>query len=92
MWARIARFEGNPKDIDDRLARLREFMDGELPPELADARMLTLVDRETGTMLGLTLFESEDALREADAVMQGGKGHSGKRTGVEVYEVGIARL
>ena len=43
-------------------------------------------------MLGLTLFESEDALRKADAVMQGGKGHGGKRTAVEVYEVGIARL
>jgi hypothetical protein len=92
MWARIARFEGNPEDVDDRLARLQAFVDGGLPPELEEAKMLTLVDRETGAMLGITLFDSEDALRKADTVMQGGKGHAGKRSAVEIYEVGIARL
>ena len=92
MWARIARFEGNPEDVDDRLARLRAFVDGGLPPELADAKLLTLVDRATGAMLGITLFDSEDALRKADAVMQGGKGHAGKRSAVEVYEVALARI
>lgn len=92
MWARIARFEGNPEDVDDRLARLQGFLDGDMPPELADAKMLTLVDRATGAMMGITLFDSEDALRRADAVMQGGAGHAGKRSSVEVYEVPISRL
>ena len=92
MWARIARFEGNPEDVDDRVARLQEFLDGDMPPELADAKLLMLVDRVTGAMMGITLFDSEDALRKADAVMQGGSGHGGKRRSVEVYEVPIARL
>ena len=92
MWARIARFEGNPEDVDDRLARLQGFLDSDMPPELADAKMLTLVDRATGAMMGITLFDSEDALRRADAVMQGGAGHAGTRSSVEVYEVPISRL
>ena len=38
MWARVARFEGDPADVDTRLERLRPVLEaGALPPELADA-------------------------------------------------------
>ena len=49
MWTRVARFEGDPADIDARLERLRPLLDaGAIPPELADARFLLLVDRASG--------------------------------------------
>jgi hypothetical protein len=91
MWARVAKFEGNPDDVDARVARLREMVDsGGLPPELAEAKFLLLADRETGGMLGVTLFDSEEAMLKADVVMNAGGGRAGARTGVEFYEVPIS--
>jgi len=65
MWARIARFEGDPADVAARVQRLRSALDaGSFPPELADAKFLLLVDHESGAMLGVTLFDSEEAMRK----------------------------
>ena len=93
MWARVARFEGDPGDIDARVQRLRAALDaGALPPELADAKFLLLVDRESGGMLGVTLFESEEALRKGDEAMNAGPGNAGSRASVDFYEVPIHTL
>ncbi len=93
MWARVARFEGDPADVDARLERLRPFIDeSTLPPELAGAKLLMLVDREAGSMIGVTLFESEDAMRKADEVMNAGPGNAGSRSAVEFYEVPLHTL
>jgi hypothetical protein len=93
MWARVARFEGDPASVDDRVAGLRAMLDeGGLPPELADAKLLMLVDRETGGMLGVTLFDSEEAMRRGDEVMNRGRGHAGSRSAVAFYEVPIHTL
>ena len=88
MWARVARFEGDPADVDTRVERLRALLDsGDLPRELADARFMLFVDRTSGAALGVTLFESEEALRRGDEAMNAGAGHAGSRTDVEFYEV-----
>ena len=45
MWARVARFEGDPADIDARLQRLRSALDaGAFASELADAKLLMLAN------------------------------------------------
>jgi len=88
MWARVARFEGSPEDVGARIERLREMVEsGGLPPELDGAKVLMLTDRESGGMLGITLFETEEAMLRADVVMNAGGGRAGARTGVEFYEV-----
>jgi hypothetical protein len=93
MWARVARFEGDPADIDARLDRLRSAIDsGALPPDLSDARFLLLVDRRSGGMLGVTLFDSEDALRKGDEAMNAGPGNAGSRSAVDFYEVPLHTL
>ena len=93
MWARVARFEGDPADVDARLERLRSALDaGTFASELADAKLLMLVDRQSGAMLGVTLFESEEAMRRADTVMNAGPGNAGSRSAVEFYEVPLHRL
>jgi hypothetical protein len=93
MWARVARFEGDPADIDARLERLRPVIDsGALPPELADAKFLLLVDRTSGGMLGVTLFDSEAAMREGDRAMNAGPGNAGSRSAVDFYEVPLHTL
>ena len=93
MWARVARFEGDPADIDARLERLRSLLEsGDIPPELADSKFLLLVDRVSGGMLGVTLFASEEAMRRGDEVMNAGPGNAGSRSAVEFYEVPIHTL
>ena len=88
MWARVARFEGDPSDIDARVERLNAAVEsGALPPELADAKFLLLVDRESGGALGVTLFDSEEAMRKGDEAMNAGPGNAGSRSSVEFYEV-----
>ena len=93
MWARVARFEGDPADVDARIDRLRTLFDsGDLPAELEQAKFLMLVDRESGGMLGVALFESEEAMRRGDELMNAGSGHAGSRSGVQFYEVPIHTL
>jgi hypothetical protein len=93
MWARVARFEGDPADVDARIERLQALFDsGDLPPEVADATFMLFVDRASGTALGVTLFESEEALRRGDEAMNAGAGRAGTRTGVEFYEVPLHTL
>ena len=93
MWARVARFEGDPADVDARLERLRSALDaGTFASALADAKFLMLVDRESGGMVGVTLFESEEAMHKADAVMNAGPGNAGSRSAVEFYELPLHRL
>jgi hypothetical protein len=93
MWARVARFEGDPEDLDARIQRLRAALDsGNLPFDLGDAKLLMLVDRESGGMLGVTLFESEEAMRKGDEAMNTGPGNAGRRASVQFYEVPLHTL
>jgi hypothetical protein len=93
MWARVARFEGDPADAAARVERLRSALHaGSFPPELADAKFLLLVDRESGGMLGVTLFDSEEAMQKGDEAMNAGPGNAGSRASVEFYEVPLHTL
>jgi hypothetical protein len=52
-------------------------------------RLLQLVDRESGTALGITMCESEEDMQRAHAAlneMSPGEG-AGQRASVEIYEV-----
>ena len=89
----MARFEGDPADVAARLQRLRSALDaGSVPPELAEAKFLLLVDHESGEMLGVTLFDSEGAMRKGDEAMNAGPGNAGSRSSVEFYEVPLHTL
>ncbi len=93
MWARVARFEGDPADVEARLTKLCAGLDaGTFAAELADAKFLLLVDRQSGGMLGVALFESEQAMRRADEAMNAGPGNAGTRASVEFYEVPLHTL
>ena len=97
MFVRIARFEGgDPSQVDETVSRVRTMMDeGSTPPGLEDARRsMMLVDRSTGVRLGLTFFDSEDAMRRGDEALNAmtPPGDStGRRTSVELYDVAIDR-
>jgi len=91
MYARIATFESNPERIDDAIELVRsEVESGDTPEGLEGAKMMMLVNRETGEGLGVTIFESEDAMRRGDEALNAmSPGASEHRTSVEFYEVPV---
>ena len=90
MYARIATFESDPATVDDAIKMVREEVAGDTPEGLEDAKMMMLVNRETGKGLGITLFESEDAMRRGDEALNAmSLGASSRRASVEFYEVPV---
>jgi hypothetical protein len=94
VYARVASFQGDPANVDDAISRVRsEVESGAPPPGLEGAKMLMLIDRETGEGLGVTLFESEEAMRRGDEALNAlSPGGGGQRTSVEFYEVPVSSL
>ena len=91
MYARIATFESDPAQIDEAIEMVRgEVESGDAPAGLEGAKMMMLVNRESGRGLGLTLFESEEAMRRGDEALNAmNPGSSERRTSVEFYEVAV---
>ena len=90
MFARLATFESDPAGIDDAIEMVRREVAGDTPPGLEGARMMMLVDRATGKGIGLTLFDSEDAMRRGDEALNAmSPGGTERRTSVEFFEVPV---
>ena len=90
MYARVARFEGrDPSLTDELIQRVREHG----PSSVPDARgFLGLFDREGGTALAITFFDSEEAIRNSEQAFEDMAQHfppgmRGRRTSVESHEV-----
>ena len=63
------------------------------PSGLEGAKMLMLVDRQTGKGLGVTLFDSEEDMRRGDEALNGmSPGATERRTSVEFFEVPVHTL
>jgi len=90
MHARVATFESDPAKIDEAIELVRGEVEGSTPPGLEGAKMLMLVNRESGKGLGITLFESEEAMRRGDEALNAmSPGASERRTSVEFYDVPV---
>ena len=105
MYARVARFEGGDVTrIDEQIAELRSQIEGArssgLPADAPQAlrtlaetvsRVVELVDRATGTSLGITFCDTEEEMRRADEALDqmSPGGDAGRRTSVEIYEVAL---
>jgi hypothetical protein len=90
MYARVATFESDPAKIDDAISMVKNEVAGDAPAGLEGAKMLMLVDRNSGKGLGITLFENEDAMRRGDEALNAmDPGASERRTSVEFFEVPV---
>jgi hypothetical protein len=91
MHARVATFESDPASVDDAIKMVREEVEsGETPAGLEGAKMLMLVNRQTGKGLGITLFDSEEAMRRGDESLDAmSPGRTERRTSVEFFEVPV---
>jgi hypothetical protein len=93
MYARVARFEGGEAEALRRVAKeVNDMAASEGPPPGVPAvGYLMLIDPDSGRSLGIGLFETEEDLRKGDAAlndMSPSGPDVGKRSTVEIYEVG----
>jgi hypothetical protein len=91
MYARVATFESDPSKVDDAIETVRGEVESEDTPEgLEGAKMMMLVNRETGKGLGITIFDSEDEMRRGDEALNAmNPGSTERRVSVEFYEVPV---
>jgi hypothetical protein len=94
MYARVAVFESDPANVDSSIEHVRaEVTSGAVPPGLEGAKMMMLVNRESGKGFGITLFESEDAMRRGDEALNAmNPGGDSRRSSVEFYEVPVQTI
>jgi len=96
MYARVAFFEGHdPAQIDELVRRLdeRSRRHAEMLPQ--SKAFLTLVDRKAGNSIGITFFETLEAMEASEAALARfprtyPDSLKGRRVALEVYEVGVA--
>jgi exopolysaccharide biosynthesis protein len=94
MYARVASFNMD-EGLDETIDQVRNDVKSDhRPPGLEDAKgMMMLVDRSSGKSIGITLFDSEDAMKRGDEALNAmSPGGGGSRTGVEFYEVAVQMM
>jgi heme-degrading monooxygenase HmoA len=94
MYARVTTLEGSPDKMDDATRHVREQTLPQLQQMDGFEGFVALTDRHSGKMLGVALWESEEALRateEAVASVRSGAAEAagGTVAGVESYEVAV---
>ena len=92
MHARLTTLEGSPDKVDDAMRHIREQTLSQLREMDGFKGFIAFGDRQTGKLLGLALWEDEDALRateEAVTSVRSGAADAagGSVAGVEQYEV-----
>jgi heme-degrading monooxygenase HmoA len=92
MYARVASFEGRDSSLTDELIkRVRD----QGPSSVPDAKgFLGLFDRERGTALGITFFDSAEAIRNSEQAFEDMAQNfptemRGRRASVDIHEVMI---
>ena len=91
MYARVARWEGaEPEAIRSAAQAINADAAGGPPEGLPAKGLMLLIDPDGGRSMAISLFATEDDLRQGDARLNEmsppGDG-MGQRTAVEMYEV-----
>jgi heme-degrading monooxygenase HmoA len=95
MFARTSTWSGSPEELlkwaDHAASKVKGFVEG-LP---GNAGVMFLIDRDSGTALTLTLWDSQDAARATDRFAEQSRASTVAATGTELvahgsYEV-VAR-
>lgn len=92
MFARVNTFQGSPENAERGLQVARETVIPAVRSIPGNVGVINLVDRATGKSIGITLWESEAALRESEQAATGVRGRAAgdsdsQIVSVERYEV-----
>ncbi len=94
MYARVSRFEGSPDQIDESLRHAREVVLPQAKQDEGFKGLIALGDRHSGKTLGITFWESEEAMRASEEDANRMRSETAQASGetiagVERYEVGL---
>jgi heme-degrading monooxygenase HmoA len=97
VYARISTLEGSPEHIDEGLRQVRENVLPQIQQQEGFKGMVALADRKTGKTLGITFWESEEALKASEEAADrlredSAEAMSDTIAGVERYEVGLLEV
>ena len=92
MYARVTTIEGTPDKMDDATRHVREQTLPQLRQMDGFEGFVALGDRQSGKLLGVAFWESEEALRATEEAVAGVRSGAAEATGgtvagVEQYEV-----
>ena len=97
MFARITTYEGRPEGVDELRRAMTEHVMPALRRLAGFAGIYFLSDRESGKVLALALWETEEAMRASEESANwfrayGAEAASERITSVERYEVILSEL
>jgi hypothetical protein len=92
MYARLTTIEGLPDKMDDATRHVREQTLAQLQQMDGFKGLVALGDRQSGKLLGLAFWESEEALRATEGAVSSVRSGAAEAAGgtvasVEQYEV-----
>ena len=87
MYARVTTLEGPPEKIDDATRHVRENLLPQLQQQDGFKGFIALGDRQSGKLLGVVLWESEEALRASEEAASRMRGGAAEATGATVADV-----
>jgi heme-degrading monooxygenase HmoA len=94
MYARVTTLESPPDKIDDATRHVREQVLPQLQQMDGFKGFVALGDRQSGKLLGVAFWESEEVLRATEEAVAGvrsgaAEAAGGSVAGVEQYEVHV---
>jgi len=94
--ARVSSFDGSPDRIDESVGKIREETLPKLRQVKGNVGLIGLADRNSGRVVGITFWESGDALSQSEEAAnrlreQAAEGGGQRVAGVDRYEVAIAQ-
>ncbi len=94
MYARVTTLEGPPERVDDATRHVREQVLPQLQQMDGFKGFIALSDRQSGKLLGVAFWESEEVLRSTEEAVSRVRGGAAEATGgtvanVEQYEVTV---
>jgi hypothetical protein len=92
MYVRVATFNMS-EGLDDAIEMVKHDVETDnRPPGLEDAKgMMMLIDRDSGKSIGITMFETEEALKRGDEALNAmSPTGGGSRSSVEFYEMPVS--
>jgi heme-degrading monooxygenase HmoA len=97
MHARMSTLEGSPEEMDEGLRDVRERVLPLLKQQEGFKGFIALGNHQSGELIGITFWESEQAMQASEEVGDRTRSDTAEDTGdaiedVERYEVGLIEM
>ncbi len=97
MYARMTTLEGSSDRMDEGVREVREHVLPQLQQQDGFKGFIALGDRQSGKLVGITFWESEQAMRSSEEVANRTRSETAEDIGdtiegVERFEVGLFEM